>query len=125
MLKFNREKCSGCRACMVICSLVHYKVNNPKKARIRIETNLPDYYSAKFCNQCKKCISSCEENAIFEKNGIIRIDEKKCNNCLACVKSCPENAIFVHREVKKPMICDCCKFCVEFCPTNALVLSEG
>lgn len=52
------------------------------------------------CVRCKKCISTCTENAIEYKDDKILIDEKKCSISLNCVKNCPESALAYEGEYK-------------------------
>ncbi|MDO4595098.1 MAG: glycyl-radical enzyme activating protein, partial [Tissierellia bacterium] len=46
------------------------------------------------CIRCKKCIDSCNQNAIEFKGNRLCIDKEKCTNCKACVTKCPTHAIY-------------------------------
>ena len=39
-ISINKETCTGCRICEIVCSLSHERVINPEKSRIYIR---PDY----------------------------------------------------------------------------------
>ena len=59
-------KCSGCRACLVACSLNLFHENNPKKGAINILPHFPDpgVYEVKVCTQCGDCAEACPTGAI-------------------------------------------------------------
>jgi len=124
------ERCSGCRMCEIACAVHRQKVNNPKKARIRVMTVYPHpvVRMPVVCSQCKdaKCAAACPTNAIYSKDGIVRINEEECVSCHACVEACPFGAIYLHSEVDVPLKCDLCvddggPHCARMCPTQAIV----
>ncbi|MHC1635695.1 MAG: 4Fe-4S dicluster domain-containing protein [Candidatus Methanospirareceae archaeon] len=122
------EKCSGCRLCELACSFAKFKVNNPKKAAIRVISLYPHPVIKMpiFCRQCKepKCMENCPTDAMSMKEGVVVIDGEKCISCANCVISCPFGAIFSHPDIKTPFKCDLCggsPKCVEVCPTKALI----
>jgi len=121
-------KCSGCRICELVCSVSHFKVNNPKKSAIRVMQLFPKpaVNTPIFCRQCSilKCAEKCQTNAITKGlDGKMIVDQIKCIGCGACAETCPFGAIYFHPDVKTPIKCDLCDgkpLCVQFCPTNAL-----
>ena len=124
------ELCSGCRLCEIVCATHRQGVNNPKKARIRVMTVYPHpvVRMPVVCNQCKsaKCIGACPTDAIYSKEGVVRINEEECIACHACIDACPFGAIYNHTEINTPLKCDLCvesgePKCAEMCPTGALV----
>ncbi|MBS7644269.1 4Fe-4S dicluster domain-containing protein [Candidatus Bathyarchaeota archaeon] len=121
-------KCSGCRICELVCSVAHFKVNNPKKSAIRVMQLFPKpaVNTPIFCRQCAilKCAEKCPTKAITRSpDGRMVVDQTNCIGCGACAEGCPFGAIYFHPEVKTPIKCDLCDGnprCVQFCPTNAL-----
>ncbi len=52
------------------------------------------YIEPTLCSGCGKCISTCDEDAIYGMDGYIHmIDSVDCTRCKKCVDSCPEEAI--------------------------------
>ena len=124
------EKCAGCRLCEIACAVHRQKVNNPKKARIRVTVAYPHpvVRMPVVCNQCRqpKCAEACPTNAIYSQDGIVRINESECVGCHACVDACPFGAIYIHSELDTPLKCDLCEnndepWCAKMCPTGAIV----
>jgi len=114
-LRADSSKCSGCRACLVMCSLFHFGENNPKKARLAIEPHFPDpgVFKVRTCTQCGVCAEVCPVGAIKQKkNGVYYIDPEECIACMACVDECPEQVIFTHPDYEAPFMCDVCGQCV-------------
>lgn len=129
VLKVIPERCAGCRVCQLICSLFHFKVNNPKKSRIGVQTLFPEPGVNKpiVCRQCKNpaCMEVCPTGAITVEDGIVKLDEEKCDGCLACVDACPFGALFTHPDIPYPLKCDLCggnPQCVIMCPKEAIKL---
>jgi anaerobic carbon-monoxide dehydrogenase iron sulfur subunit len=124
------EKCSGCRVCEMACAIHRQRINNPKKARIRVTTIYPHpvVRMPVVCNQCKdaKCMSACPADAIYRQNGVVRIRHDDCMGCHACVEACPFGAMYIHPDIDVPLKCDLCEDsgrpqCVKMCPTGAIV----
>ena len=127
------EACAGCRNCEIACAMTLYKVNNPKKAAIRIVSLFPEpaVNSPTVCHQCDPapCQDACPTGAITrDELGVIDISTETCIMCLACVEVCPWGAMFVHDDVPTPIVCNLCGYskdetepaCVQWCPKNAL-----
>lgn len=127
IVKSRPNLCTGCGACMIACSKVLYKVEDPDKSAIRIKERpgAESGYDIFVCNHCGKCISICSVEAIYKaKNGAVRIDAEKCVGCYMCVGFCPEQAMFVHKDINEPIKCMACGACVRACPTGAIYLEE-
>ena len=52
-------------------------------------------YDKSKCNQCKKCISICDYQAIdFSDDNLIVIDKKRCKKCYKCIENCNTNSLY-------------------------------
>lgn len=64
---FRPEKCVGCRACEMICSLTNSDICSTEKSHIRVNF---DMFTAKVdivftgCIGCRQCITYCPENVL-------------------------------------------------------------
>ena len=129
-IRIDADKCTGCRACEVVCAASHadpkFSVVNPKRARIRVffdEDNnvfmpvIAGYFAGVECNA----------------RSFVTINGKSYGECALCRASCPSRGIF--REPDNPDIplkCDTCgepmpdggPYCVQHCDTDALVFEE-
>ena len=80
------------------------------------------------CNQCKdaKCMSACPTDAIYKRNGVVRIRYDDCIGCHACVDACPFGAIKMANGL--PVVdstkCTSCGRCVKACPRNLYSIKE-
>ncbi|MFZ5817836.1 MAG: 4Fe-4S dicluster domain-containing protein [Bacillota bacterium] len=128
-LALAADKCSGCRACEIICALENWSVLNPKKAALRVSGRFPTpgRYQVAFCDQCGRCAEVCPTNAIVEDpNGAWLIKAEECIACFACVEECPRGVLYLHDDQNGvPIKCTLCGKCLEFCPTGALFDAEG
>jgi benzoyl-CoA reductase subunit BamC len=129
VIKVDVDKCSGCRACEVVCSAFHatpkYSGNNPARSRIRVihepqkDIYVPVYageYAAAECMGRDKYI----------------IDGKEYEECAFCRASCPSRDIFKEPDSGLPLKCDMCEndpaleepLCVKWCVPEALTYEE-
>jgi Fe-S-cluster-containing hydrogenase component 2 len=126
-------KCTGCRVCEAICSLVHEDEFNPTKSRIKVVRTVDNsvvYSLPVFCLQCEEahCAEVCPTHAITRDNGgVLLIDEGKCIGCKLCEIACPVGAVSVHPEKRVAIKCDLCRAldepqCVRYCFPQALSL---
>lgn len=124
----DNAKCSGCRACLVACSLNLFVENNPKKAALVLIPHFPSpgVFEMKVCTQCGECASACPTGAIKTNlRGAYYVDPSECNLCEACVPVCPEGVMFVNPLYSDfAWKCDLCGDCVLVCGTDALTISE-
>lgn len=128
ILVFEPKKCIGCRLCEQICSMTHFKVTNPAKARIRIVRDPESQLDlATYCHQCSDapCIQACNFDALSRDPGTnaILVNEENCVGCRNCINECPYAAPSMLAEKEIVMICDLCQgspACVEICPEHAI-----
>lgn len=133
------EECSGCRTCELVCTIRHYKSNNPRKAAIRVAALFPEpgLNSPSVCKQCEDapCVAACPVEAMsVDDLGVVTISPEKCIKCLACVRACPWGAIYTHDDIPTPILCDLCGYskdssiipeCVRWCPKKALLFEPA
>jgi Fe-S-cluster-containing hydrogenase component 2 len=124
----DSSKCSGCRACLVACSLNIFQENNPKKASLNILPHFPSpgVYEVKVCTQCGECAAACPTGAIKQnERGAYYVDFAECNLCEACVPVCPESVMYVRSELADAAWkCDLCGDCVSVCGTSVLWIAD-
>ena len=80
----DADKCTGCKVCELVCSMVQAKEYNPDKSYIKIirnaklDINIPVIHVR--CDFCGKCLEWCFEKAIkfvtLEEAAIMRKDTK-------------------------------------------------
>ena len=75
-IAIQENKCSGCKLCQQVCTIHHFKEQNPKKAAIAIKAEfpVPGRFSPKLCNQCGDCAYACPNDAINLRGGAYVID---------------------------------------------------
>lgn len=124
----DSARCSGCRACLVACSLNLFKENNPKKAALNIIPFFPSpgVYEVKVCTQCGACADVCPEGAIQRNDrGAYYVVFQDCSLCEACVPECPEDVMYVRTDLADAAWkCDLCGDCVLVCGTDVLSIGE-
>jgi ferredoxin len=122
-------KCSGCRACLVACSLNLFLENNLKKAALVVVPHfpIPGVYDLKVCTQCGDCAAVCPTEAIkLNERGVYYVDASLCDLCEACVAECHEEVMFVRPELyNHAWKCDLCGDCVSVCGMDALWIAES
>ncbi len=128
ILVADAMKCTGCRECEVVCSVVKEGVSNPSRARVHvIRWNAISLEMPMVCQQCESplCATVCPTEALNrnEELGTMEIDYNRCIGCRMCVSACPFGGVGFDPVGKKVTKCDLCggdPMCVKFCYTNAL-----
>jgi carbon-monoxide dehydrogenase iron sulfur subunit len=128
VLAIDYEKCTGCRACELACSVYHTGASNPSRSRIRVlkweEIGL---YLPLTCNHCEKpvCVEVCPTKAchIDPDSHRVLIDKNRCIGCKTCILACPFGAPLYDVSEHITVKCDYCDGdpqCVRFCETGAI-----
>jgi carbon-monoxide dehydrogenase iron sulfur subunit len=123
--RFDFEKCTECKRCMLACSVVKTGRVRMADSRIGIVKSWPELPDIRVCrfDDCggRPCIASCPVEAITEKDGLVLIDAAACTGCEACIDACPFHAIRMDGETA--VKCDFCggdPECVKACVTAAI-----
>ena len=123
-LKTSSEKCIGCEKCMMVCSKLYFKKEEPMLSAIRVQAGAAGNdagFTLSVCDQCQRCVQECPVLALtVSKQGVVMLNKSLCINCLACVAACPSGVMRLHRDVLTPFKCIACDACVKECPTDAL-----
>ncbi len=128
VLMINYQKCTGCRLCELVCSVMHDGVSNPARSRIKVmKWETEGLYIPMSCQQCEDapCMSVCHVKAISrdEDHGFVMVDYDVCIGCRSCVAVCPFGAMNYNSMDKKVFKCDLCggdPQCVRFCEVKAI-----
>lgn len=116
-ISVNREKCTGCHLCELVCSLFHLGVINPEKSAIRIRKDDLDtsINTPIVCRQCKemKCLEGerVTEGATKQQ---FRWSKKRAERC-------PFNSLSILKQ--NAYHCDLCgghPQCVRVCTSGAI-----
>lgn len=133
----NKDKCSGCLACVVACIDHHYTCDQEEaiSGRIHEKEKSPKSdlisYKTRSCHHCENapCIKNCPSGALaYNEYKLVVFDQDKCIGCKACAKSCPYDIARYNKD-GKIVKCDGCSHrleigknpaCVRTCPSFAL-----
>jgi Fe-S-cluster-containing hydrogenase component 2 len=140
ILNIDPERCTGCLACEVYCSLAHEGIVRPLLSRIQIFHDTERQVIIPItCIPCeeKPCLAACPEPGALSisSSGTVLIEESLCTGCSRCVRACQIGAIRMHRlpgRGKKGLAvaikCDQCDgdpWCVRVCPAAAITISDS
>jgi len=128
VLMINHQKCTGCRLCELVCSVMHDGVSNPTRSRIKVvKWESEGLYVPMSCQQCEDapCLNVCPVKAISRDQdyGFVAVDYEICIGCRSCVAVCPFGAMNYNVIDKKVFKCDLCggnPQCVRFCEEKAV-----
>ena len=128
ILIVDHKKCTGCRACEMVCSVKHTGVNNPTRSRIHvIKWPLEGFELPMLCQQCEEapCIAVCPKDPLSRDPilGQVALDYELCIGCKMCVMACPFGGMGIDTVARQGIKCDLCDgnpTCVRFCDPGAL-----
>lgn len=102
----DREKCTGCSACTVVCPrhVIAMKPNAPIAEKAVITPPAVECSNTEkgpqviktcknACIACGMCEKACVKDAIHVVNNVAKIDYEKCIGCGQCVLKCPKGVI--------------------------------
>lgn len=131
VLVYNQEKCTGCRSCMMGCSLYHDGECGKVISRIAVVRN--EALGESFVVGCDLCsdapcgavcpTGACRADKVL---GITKINAEKCIGCKECAMACPFGAINMYCKTGKAFKCDLCEgrpegpICADWCPSGAI-----
>ena len=132
VLTVDNDKCTGCLACELACSMANTGEFNPSRSRIHVISLEHDFARCPtVCLQCYKpaCAKICPTEAITrdQKTGIVRVLKELCSGCRLCEEACPFGNIIFSELEEKAIKCELCEGdpqCVRFCIAGALVFRE-
>ncbi len=129
-LVIRPERCTGCHACEMACSLSHEGACNLNLSRIGIMKTQGGGSHENIlivCQQCHDpiCADVCVMGAISlnEETGALVVREDLCVGCKTCVVACPLGGVLYHYMKGCAMKCDLCDGdpeCVKSCIYSAL-----
>ena len=97
----DKDKCTGCGACVVACPRNLIELVSVKKRVHILCTSHDKGVEAKkrcgnktACINCSLCVKKCPKDAITIQDNLAIIDYDKCINCGLCADVCPTSAIF-------------------------------
>ncbi len=101
MRVIDKEKCTGCGACVKACprNLIEL-VDKKKRVHVLCMSHDKGPVAKKKCGNstaciaCTLCVKKCPKEAITMVDNVAVIDYDKCVNCGMCADVCPTGAIF-------------------------------
>lgn len=122
ILFLDLDACTGCKACVVACSLRKERKLDMKRGLLWVPKKESICLAVPvICEQCKNapCQNVCPTRAISRdpKTNALLVDSKKCIGCKECAWACPFGAITVRQGMAiKCDLCDgdpeCAKVCI-------------
>jgi carbon-monoxide dehydrogenase iron sulfur subunit len=130
----DRNRCTGCRICEIVCSGTKEGIFDPRASRIHVLKTDGGRSKSYTCVQCEgdpACLLSCPRHALTKdpETMAIKVDQDKCDACGKCLEACPYGAISMLMDEDRVVVCDLCPDwdeppCVTFCPSGALSYSS-
>lgn len=116
-IKFNKDRCISCSACLVHCKQKNQVPEGLSLNRLTIELVEKDgrpLIKNKYrpCMMCKKpdCVPACPTGAMYqrESDGLVFINEELCIGCGDCIEACPWDVPVLVEDRGKAIKCDYC-----------------
>jgi len=132
VIVIDASKCTGCRLCELVCSVMHNGTSNPYRSRIKIKKfEKEGIFLPTVCQHCDSppCIDACPTGTRFKDatTGRTLMDPDRCIVCQTCTVVCPFGGVTLDPVEKNIISCDLCggdPVCVKFCETGALKFVE-
>ena len=138
---FDQTRCTGCRACQVVCKDKNRLEVGTLYREVRSYTvgqypSVKGYNYSGSCNHCDDpiCLKNCPTGAIYKaEDGTVIQDQSKCVGCRMCVMSCPYGHPKYIPALGCSGKCDGCyglraegnqPACVAGCPNRALFFGD-
>jgi|SRR6056297_64620 len=131
-------QCIGCEGCTVACKTGNELPEGVSYIRIgeRISGTFPNLVGGvdnQRCLHCSDaaCVNVCPTGALFQEDGLTRVNQDACSGCQFCVQACPFDVPVMANGVATK--CDGCRdvvraggtpWCVTTCPSNALLFGD-
>jgi Fe-S-cluster-containing hydrogenase component 2 len=133
-LVVHADRCSGCRICLMVCSLGHEGAVAPSLARLSVQHDPfeDDHPSVDVCLQCRNapCQRACTRGAITrrEPKAALVVNADACDCCGACELACRLGMIRRRTPAGPAYKCDLCNGvpqCAAHCPQRAIVYMKA
>ncbi len=94
----DREKCTACKKCVVVCpkkiiEMVPYENEAIVKCKSEDTGKVVRSHCSIGCIACQICVKNCPSDAFTFENNLAKIIYDKCTNCGICVQKCPTKCI--------------------------------
>ncbi len=91
-LDVDRKCCFYCHRCEIACPHGAISVRHAREGMVLFQpTQCP--------SGCHACADVCPSTALYQENGVVRLNDRFCIYCRACEQVCPaESALEVRRE---------------------------
>lgn len=127
-------QCIGCQGCVIACKTGNQLPEGTDYITIteQVRGSFPDLeggFDNHRCYHCvdAACVNVCPTGALFQEDGLTRLNPAACSGCEYCVQSCPFSVPRMVDGVATK--CDGCRdtvraggspWCVTTCPSDAL-----
>lgn len=131
-------RCIGCEACVVACNVGNQLPIDRHYIELIEHTsgtfpNLTGGFQNHRCYHCSDatCVAVCPTGALFQEDGLTRLNRDACSGCGYCVQSCPYG--IPKMSDGRAAKCDGCAstvsaggtpWCVTTCPAMALMFGD-